>query len=79
MLEGVKLQAMIVELTERMGWNGLAMETGIRCFEPEARPTVKSALKFLRQADHLWARRRVEDLYLETRVADVDARRATLL
>mmetsp|Transcript_10814 Transcript_10814/g.32126 ORF Transcript_10814/g.32126 Transcript_10814/m.32126 type:complete len:166 (-) Transcript_10814:108-605(-) len=68
LLEGVKLQAMVTELVDRMGWDTLADETGVRCFEASARPTIKSALKFLRTVDHQWARERVEDLYLDMRI-----------
>jgi hypothetical protein len=69
-LEGVKLQAMVEELHARMGWGVLAAELGVRCLEPEARPTVKSALKFLRAPEHKWARDRCERLYLEMKMAD---------
>lgn len=70
LLEGVKLAQIVEELQARMGWAALAAETGVRCFEPAARPTVKSALKFLRDTEHRWARERCEELYLQMRVAD---------
>lgn len=74
-MEGVKLATMVEELQARLGWRGLAEETGVRCFEPAARPTVKSALKFLRAVEHKWARERVEALWLEMKCADAAAGR----
>lgn len=61
-LHGVKL-AQIVEAMEKLyGWEKLGELTGIRCFTNN--PTTKSSLKFLRKT--LWAREKVERLYLKT-------------
>jgi uncharacterized protein (DUF2132 family) len=48
----------------------IADETGARCLEPEAKPYMKSALKFLRAPGSKWARERLEGLWLEMKVAD---------
>lgn len=62
-LHGVTLQAILEDLVERRGWPDLADRIRIRCFAFE--PSVNSSLKFLRKTD--WARKKVEELYLEDR------------
>jgi len=59
-LHGVTLKAMVESLVERYGWVRLGARIPIRCFTND--PSVKSALKFLRQTE--WARKQVEELYL---------------
>jgi len=59
-LHGVTLKAMVESLVERYGWARLGARIPIRCFTNG--PSVKSALKFLRQTE--WARKQVEELYL---------------
>eukprot|EP00520_Triparma_pacifica_P006648 CAMPEP_0118655246 /NCGR_PEP_ID=MMETSP0785-20121206/12820_1 /TAXON_ID=91992 /ORGANISM="Bolidomonas pacifica, Strain CCMP 1866" /LENGTH=454 /DNA_ID=CAMNT_0006547959 /DNA_START=114 /DNA_END=1479 /DNA_ORIENTATION=+ len=62
-LEGVKLKNIVESLVQELGWDNLAESAGVRAFEREGNPTIKSALKFLRNKDHEWARKRVEKLY----------------
>lgn len=59
-LHGVTLEAMVVELSTKYGWEGLAREVPVRCFQFD--PSVKSSLQFLRRTP--WARAKVEALYL---------------
>lgn len=59
-LHGLTLQAILEQLVERHGFDGLAERVKIRCFMFD--PSIKSSLKFLRRTD--WARREVEALYL---------------
>ena len=59
-LHGITLQAILTELVEQFGWEGLAQRIDIRCFKSD--PSIKSSLTFLRKAP--WAREKVEALYL---------------
>ena len=59
-LHGITLQAILEDLVERRGWEGLAERVNVRCFTHD--PSVKSSLKFLRKTP--WAREKVERLYL---------------
>jgi uncharacterized protein (DUF2132 family) len=59
-LHGVTLEAMVVALHARYGWDDLALRIPVRCFSHD--PSVKSSLKFLRKTP--WAREKVEGLYL---------------
>lgn len=61
-LHGITLEKIILELEEKLGWEGLAQHINIRCFSHE--PSLKSSLKFLRKTP--WAREKVERLYLQT-------------
>lgn len=60
-LHGITLEMMLTELVEKYGWRFLSDRVAIRCFYNE--PTIKSSLHFLRRTP--WARKKVEDLYLE--------------
>lgn len=60
-LQGITLEAMLLILVERHGWDGLAQRIDIRCFKSD--PSIKSSLTFLRRTP--WARQQVEDLYLQ--------------
>ena len=60
-LHGVTLEAILVQLHARFGWDGLAERVDVRCFSNE--PSIKSSLKFLRRTP--WARKEVEDLYID--------------
>jgi uncharacterized protein (DUF2132 family) len=60
-LEGITLEAMVTQLSERMGWVAMGAAVPIRCFTHD--PSIKSSLKFLRRTP--WARAKVEELYLE--------------
>lgn len=59
-LHGVTLEALLRELQAHYGWAELGQRIPIRCFTHE--PSVASSLKFLRKT--LWAREKVEGLYL---------------
>ncbi|KAB0550756.1 DUF2132 domain-containing protein [Pseudomonas argentinensis] len=59
-LHGITLQAILTELVEQLGWDGLAQRIDIRCFKSD--PSIKSSLTFLRKTP--WAREKVEALYL---------------
>jgi len=60
-LEGVTLERMVTQLSERIGWEVMGTAVPIRCFTHD--PSIKSSLKFLRRTP--WARKKVEELYLE--------------
>lgn len=62
-LHGVTLERLLNELVDAYGWEGLAREVPVRCFEFD--PSIKSSLTFLRRTP--WARARVEALYLRWR------------
>ncbi|WP_278447416.1 VF530 family protein [Stutzerimonas kunmingensis] len=64
-LHGVTLEAILVQLHARFGWDGLADRVDVRCFSNE--PSIKSSLKFLRKTP--WARAKVEALYIEEQSA----------
>jgi uncharacterized protein (DUF2132 family) len=59
-LHGKTLEAIVTELAEYYGWEGLGERIPVRCFTFE--PSVSSSLKFLRKTP--WAREKVEGLYL---------------
>jgi uncharacterized protein (DUF2132 family) len=59
-LEGKTLESILIELHEHFGWDGLARQISIKCFEVD--PSIQSSLKFLRRTP--WARARVEKMYL---------------
>ena len=52
-LHGVTLEAMLNTLVARRGWEGLASQIDIRCFNFD--PSIKSSLTFLRKTP--WARK----------------------
>ena len=60
-LEGITLEVMVTQLSERIGWEAMAAAVPVRCFTHD--PSIKSSLKFLRRTP--WARARVEVLYLD--------------
>jgi uncharacterized protein (DUF2132 family) len=59
-LHGLTLEAILLDLVEKYGWEGLAERIPVRCFSSD--PSVKSSLTFLRRTP--WARAKVEALYL---------------
>ena len=59
-LHGKTLEAIVTELADFYGWEGLGARINIRCFTHD--PSVGSSLKFLRKTP--WAREKVESLYL---------------
>jgi uncharacterized protein (DUF2132 family) len=60
-LHGITLEMMVNKLVEVCGWEEMGKIINIRCFQKD--PSVKSSLKFLRRTP--WARKKVEELYLE--------------
>lgn len=60
-LHGLTLEAILLQLVERYGWEELGRRIDIRCFNFD--PSIKSSLKFLRRTP--WARKKVEELYLQ--------------
>ncbi len=61
-LHGITLKRLLEELVDHYGWEALGREINIRCFN--SNPSIKSSLTFLRRTE--WARKEVEQLYLET-------------
>ena len=61
-LHGITLETIITQLVQQYGWAELGKRIPIKCFTND--PSVKSSLKFLRQTP--WARKKVEDLYLQS-------------
>ena len=59
-LHGLTLKAIVEALQSHYGWDELARQVPIRCFQSQ--PSVNSSLRFLRQTP--WAREKVESLYL---------------
>jgi uncharacterized protein (DUF2132 family) len=61
-LHGKTLENILTELVAHYGWPELGYRIRINCFLVD--PTISSSLKFLRKTP--WARKKVEDLYMET-------------
>jgi uncharacterized protein (DUF2132 family) len=61
-LHGKTLEMILNELVAQHGWPELGYRIRINCFLDD--PSIKSSLKFLRKTP--WARKKVEDLYIET-------------
>ena len=55
-LQGITLEALLIELHAHYGWEGLAQKVDINCFKQD--PSVKYSLKFLRKTQ--WAREQAE-------------------
>jgi uncharacterized protein (DUF2132 family) len=60
-LHGLKLEAILIFLVDKYGWEELGLRINIRCFTHD--PSIKSSLAFLRKTQ--WARDKVEYLYLK--------------
>lgn len=60
-LHGKTLEMILNHLVAHFGWKNLGLIIKIKCFNEN--PSIKSSLKFLRATP--WARKKVEDLYLE--------------
>jgi uncharacterized protein (DUF2132 family) len=60
-MDGITLEMIITQLSERMGWEAMGAAVPVRCFTHE--PSIKSSLRFLRRTP--WARTKVEQLYLQ--------------
>ncbi len=63
-LHGITLKMMLEQLLEYYGWDGLFEQINIDCFHNN--PSIKSSLNFLRKPQFSWARKKVEELYLNT-------------
>jgi uncharacterized protein (DUF2132 family) len=61
-LHGITLETIVTHLADRYGWEELGERIPINCFLNN--PSIKSTLTFLRKTP--WARKKVEDLYLES-------------
>ena len=59
-LHGITLEAIVIQLVDHFGWDGLAQRININCFKSD--PSIKSSLKYLRKTP--WARDKVEALYI---------------
>lgn len=59
-LHGITLERIVNSLFDHYGWRELGRRIDIRCFNSD--PSVASSLKFLRKTP--WARKKVEDLYI---------------
>ena len=60
-LHGVTLEMILNRLVEKYGWGEMSQRIRINCFVKN--PSIKSSLTFLRRTP--WARKKVEDLYLQ--------------
>lgn len=61
-LHGKTLEMILNHLVEQYGFEALGHMINIRCFTHN--PSIKSSLTFLRKTP--WARKKVEDLYVES-------------
>lgn len=59
-LHGKTLEMILNELVDEYGWEELGEIIPVNCFN--INPSIKSSLTFLRKTP--WARKRVEDLYV---------------
>ena len=59
-LHGKTLKMIVTHLVEMYGWEELSKRIPINCFK--SNPSINSSLKFLRKTP--WARKKVEDLYI---------------
>ncbi len=65
-LDGVKLETILIRLHRKHGWDGLYDRIKINCFGKN--PSIKSSLTFLRKTP--WAREKVENLYMYLKPED---------
>jgi uncharacterized protein (DUF2132 family) len=70
-LHGLTLEALLQQLVDHFGWDGLADRVRLRCFTVD--PSIASSLAFLRRTP--WARAKVEGLYLYMRREQARQRR----
>ena len=61
-LHGKTLEMILNHLVDHYGWDELGERININCFINN--PSIKSSLTFLRKTP--WARKKIEDLYLES-------------
>ena len=67
-LHGITLETILIELVAHYGWREMADRIEIRCFMFD--PSITSSLKFLRKTP--WARKKVEDLYLLSKMPPLE-------
>lgn len=60
-LHGITLEKILTVLLEHYGWKEMNRKVELNCFF--SHPSIKSSLIFLRKNN--WARKKVENLYLE--------------
>lgn len=60
-LHGITLEAILIDLHSRYGWQVMGERIPIRCFNEN--PSIKSSLTFLRKTP--WARAKVEAWYVK--------------
>jgi uncharacterized protein (DUF2132 family) len=60
-LHGITLEKIVTELVDLYGFEHLGYLIPINCFNSD--PSIKSSLTFLRKTP--WARKKVEDLYID--------------
>jgi uncharacterized protein (DUF2132 family) len=60
-LHGITLEKIVTELVELYGFEHLGYLIPVNCFNSD--PSIKSSLTFLRKTP--WARKKVEDLYVD--------------
>lgn len=65
-LHGISLEIILNRLVDHFGWQLLGKLIQINCFIEN--PSIQSSLKFLRKTP--WARKKVEDLYLEIHTSE---------
>lgn len=65
-LHGITLEKVVTRLQAHYGWDELGKRIDIKCFKHD--PSIKSSLAFLRKTP--WARKKVEDLYVDLPQAD---------
>jgi uncharacterized protein (DUF2132 family) len=61
-LHGKTLEFILNFLVDKYGWDELGERIPVNCFMHD--PSIKSSLTFFRKTP--WARKKVEDLYLES-------------
>jgi uncharacterized protein (DUF2132 family) len=61
-LHGKTLEFILNFLVDKYGWDELGERINVNCFMHD--PSIKSSLTFFRKTP--WARKKVEDLYLES-------------
>ena len=71
LLHGITLEMILTRLVDHYGWETLGDKITINCFRNN--PSIKSSLTFLRRTP--WARKKVETLYLRTRLPGLAAKR----
>ena len=61
-MHGKTLEMILVYLVDKYGWEELGERIPVNCFI--SNPSIKSSLNFFRKTP--WARKKVEDLYLDS-------------